>query len=78
MMTIEDLDPMERAVVEWQYKAIGDFKKALWEAIARADDKNLAKLWLGFPVEVMGYSKYAREPGWWPAVQAKFEKPKGD
>ena len=51
----EKLNEIERAVVDWQYRLCGDFRKALWEAIARADEGNLQRLRLGFPNEVDGY-----------------------
>jgi hypothetical protein len=44
----------------------------LWGAITRADDGNLYRLRQGFPNEVDGYLAYTREPGWWPAVEAKL------
>ena len=44
----------ERAVVQWQARLHGQFYTALWEALASADDKNLARLEKGFPDEVAG------------------------
>jgi hypothetical protein len=73
-MTVIDfdkLDETERAVVEWQYRLCGGFKSALWDAIARADEGNLARLRLGFPHEVDGFLKFSRLPGWWPEVQER-------
>lgn len=64
----EKLDEIERALVEWQFRLAGDFKTALWGAIKMADDGNLERLRLGFPVEVQGYIKFSREPGYWKAV----------
>ena len=68
------LEPEEAAVVEWQYGYCGDFHKALWEAIARADENNLDRLGFGFPVEVTGFKKYSQEPGWWQNVLEKINK----
>ncbi len=45
----------EKAVIRWQYRFLGDFGVALWDAIVRADDDNLARLHLGFPTEVDGF-----------------------
>ena len=70
-MNFKDLTAAEQAVVEWQYRMCGDFKAALWEAIGRADDGNLARLRLGFPHEVDGYMRFSRERGWWPDVQKR-------
>jgi hypothetical protein len=49
-----------KAVVKWQLHLYGDFQQSLWRCISRADDANLAKLRLGFPIEVEGYL-------WWHA-----------
>ena len=49
----------EKAVVKWQLRLYGDFYTALWQAIARADEGNLARLALGFPNEVEGYKAWA-------------------
>lgn len=68
---LENLDPEELFIFKWQYRLLGDFGHALIKAILEADDHNLAKLRIGFPVEVGGYIKYAREPEWWKKVQKK-------
>lgn len=65
------LTASEQAVVEWQYRLAGDFKTALWQAIARADEGNLARLRLGFPDDVAGFLAFSREKGWWERVQQK-------
>mgnify|MGYP001606128136 CR=1 FL=1 len=67
----DKLDEIERALVHWQYRRCGYFKKALWEAIALADDDNLERLRLGFPIEVEGYIRVTRLPGYWVAVVKK-------
>jgi len=59
------LDAEQKALVEWQYRICGDFKKALWDAVAHADDDNLMLLSYGFPVEVSAYKKYTRQKGYW-------------
>jgi hypothetical protein len=59
------LDEQQRAVIAWQYRTCGDFKRALFEAIAAADDENLMRLRAGFPVEVDGFMRFQRQPGWW-------------
>ena len=68
------LEPEEAAVVEWQYGYCGDFRKALWEAIARADEHNLSRLMAGFPIEVTGFIKYSQDSGWWQNVLKKMNK----
>lgn len=72
MENLELLTPSERFIFDWQYRLAGDFKKALAEAIARADDGNLARLRLGFPDEVEGYLRFSRESGWWQGVENKM------
>ena len=64
----DKLDAEQRALVEWQYRLCGDFKKALWNAIAHADDDNLELLRRGFPLEVSAFLKFQRQSGYWPAT----------
>jgi len=73
-MKLDGLTDTEAVVFEWQFRRCGDFKKALWEAICRADDNNIELLALGFPVEVEGYKHYAFESGWWDMVKDKARK----
>lgn len=47
--------PAEKSIIKWQFHLHGDFKTALFEPIKRADDRNLARLALSFPDEVLGY-----------------------
>lgn len=54
-----DWTQAEKEVVMWQFRLIGDFKKALWDAICRADELNLARLEMGFPTEIEGYRAWA-------------------
>jgi hypothetical protein len=68
-MNLSNLTEDETWIVKWQYRMLGDFHTALFEAIKRADDYNLTKLALGFPSEVYGYKAYAQIPGWWQRVQ---------
>ncbi len=42
-------------IFDEQYHNAGDFMIAIWEAIARADSGNLARLRSGFPEEVDAY-----------------------
>lgn len=70
-MLFEELTPEEDWVYQWQYGYLGDFHSALFDAIKLADEKNLYRLWLGFPDEVNGYKKYTREEGWWQKVKEK-------
>lgn len=68
MATIEEINrfldsPMwsdqAKAVIKWQFRLLGDFHTALWQAIAHADERNLSRLERGFPVEVQGYRAWA-------------------
>jgi hypothetical protein len=71
---LDDLDPCERAVFEWQYRMAGGFKSALFDAISKADSGNLARLRLGFPTEVDGFLAFRDSEGWWQSVQHKVIK----
>ena len=46
--------------LEHQYRWSGDFMNAIFDAIARADEGNLAKLAAGFPEEVDAYKLWTR------------------
>ncbi len=48
----------QKAVIKWQFRKYGGFFAVLFEAIARADYQNLARLELGFPVEVGGFKEW--------------------
>lgn len=72
-MAYKDLNEEQKAVYDWNYRVVGGFKKALWEAITMADDQDLKALEAGFPVEVGGYLKYRKVRGWWQEVQALAE-----
>ena len=50
----------EKWIVQWQFRLLGDFNKALVEAIMRADDNNLQRLRNGFPDEVQGFLAWNR------------------
>ena len=63
----------EAFIYKWQERMLGSFKRALRTAIALADDKNIEKLRLGFPVEVEAWEKYKYEKGWWDGVLAKVK-----
>ena len=49
-----------KSLIKWQLRLCGDFKEALWVAISRADEKNLALLEQGFPKEVSAFRKWTR------------------
>lgn len=56
----EDWTSAEKLVIRWQFGLLGDFQTALFEAIKRADDSNLARLELGFPEQVAGFTAWSR------------------
>ena len=60
ILTSNEWTEAEKAVVKWQFRITGDFGKALWEAICRADEDNLERLSRGFPTEVEGYTAWTR------------------
>jgi hypothetical protein len=49
-----------KAVLKWQWRLYGSFFAALFDAIKLADDKNLERLRLGFPIEVAGFLAWNR------------------
>ena len=56
----------ELELIQWQYKGdMGNFKTALWDAIALADSGNLTRLGAGFPDQVEAYRKFGHEEGYW-------------
>jgi len=71
-MDLDQLSDEERFIAKWRLGMQGDFKTALITAIMRADMFNMAKLELGFPVEVKAYKKYSTENGWWQKVEEKL------
>lgn len=46
--------------LEFQFHRSGDFVTALFNAIGRADDENLARLAKGFPEEVEAHKTWTR------------------
>jgi len=49
-----------KAIVKWQWGLYGDFYTALFSAIKRADDENIERLALGFPIEIRGFLAWSR------------------
>jgi hypothetical protein len=58
-LTSPDWPESVKHVIKWQYRLNGDFETALWGAIVRADEDNLARLERGFPEQVLGYRAWA-------------------
>ncbi len=50
----------EKWIIQWQFRLLGDFETALIDAITRADEGNLMKLALGFPMQVDAYLEWSR------------------
>lgn len=50
---------IEKDVIRWQFRLLGEFDLALWRLIALADKNNLRKLALGYPDEVDGFCMWA-------------------
>ena len=63
----------ERKLYDWQYDLSGSFFKGLFNIIAKADTKNLAKLKLGFPEEVIAVTRYKSESGYWEDVKLRMK-----
>lgn len=60
ILASESFDDSDKWVVKWQFGYLGDFQRLLSSAIKQADENNLAKLALGFPVEVEGFIRWNR------------------
>lgn len=48
----------EKFVIKWQYQLLGEFETALMGAIKRADEANLYRLEIGFPIQVQGFRQW--------------------
>lgn len=51
----------DKYIIRMQFRRIipaGNFEEKLWEILCAADEKNLAKLRLGFPTEVEGLKRF--------------------
>jgi len=72
-MNWDKLDEYEKAAYKWQYKMNGSFFTNLWAAIVKADNHNLGRLALGFPIEVEAYRRYTGIENWWTNVQKKYQ-----
>jgi len=59
ILTSSEFDDSDKWVVKWQFRALGEFETSLCEAIKRADEHNLARLRLGFPMQVEGFKRWA-------------------
>jgi len=70
-MNLNNLTDEEVFIVKWQYRSLSDFKKALMHAIICADEENMLRLSLGFPMEVSAYKRFRGESGWWESVAKK-------
>jgi hypothetical protein len=54
-----DITDEEKLVIKWQFQRCGDFETALWGAIIKADENNLARLALGYPQHVRAFQSWA-------------------
>ena len=48
----------EKWIIKWQFRLLSDFQTALADAIKRADEDNLGRLRLGFPMQVDGFLQW--------------------
>ncbi len=69
----EYMPPEAAAVYRWQYLKQGAFLTALWKTITTADEANLERLALGFPIQVKGYRWFRDLAGWWDAIEKSVE-----
>lgn len=70
-MAFKDLTPGEKFIWEWQYERLGSFSMLLAETISKADEANLSRLSLAYPLEVSAYKYFSRVDGWWENVCKK-------
>lgn len=63
----------ERKLYEWQYGTLGSFSTQLYNLISKADTKNLEKLTLAYPDEVLVITKYKTQKGYWDEVKLKMK-----
>ena len=50
----------EKWIIKWQFGLLGDFNTALVKAITLADESNLERLQVGFPIEVNAFVSWQR------------------
>jgi len=48
----------EKLALKWVWRLDGDFRSALWQVITLANEEDLARLALVFPVDVRGWLAY--------------------
>lgn len=56
----DQFNESDKWVVMWQFGYLGDFQRLLSSAIKQADENNLRKLAMGFPVEVEGFIRWSQ------------------
>jgi len=62
----------EEHLYKWQHGMLGDFMKALFTAICRADGDNMQKLEKAFPEEVEAYRRFSEEAGYWDKIKDEY------
>ena len=45
----------EKWIIKWQFGYLGDFEEALATLLSKADDQNLMRLMLAFPMQTAGF-----------------------
>ncbi len=59
-LTSPDWTEGEKFIIQWQFEMLtSDFQLALIKTITRADGDNLARLELGFPIEVAAFRSWS-------------------
>ena len=55
----------EQSWLKYQYRFAGGFETKLWDAIIKADQRNLDRLAKGFPSHIQAPHDHRALPDWW-------------
>lgn len=64
----------EMNLCDWRYGRSGSFYESLFNAISKADGRNLYRLEKGFPEEVSAFHNYAYQDGYWQQLEKEYLK----
>jgi len=70
----EEIDGGEKLLVEHFRKMNGSFYTAFFTAALNADEINLTRLEMGFPLEIKAVRRYKTENGYWENLQSRYDR----